>query len=283
MTSSTTSTRPGKQAPQNRSDTPPPEPPTMAAPWNESIKTPKIALIAADRLRRRIVSGELRPGDTLPPEAQLIAHFGISRPALREALRILEAESLISISRGIRGGATILKPTIEKVTQYGTFYLVANGTTRRDIHEARTLIEPSVVALLTSKSNKEAIAALRDSVSKGLAALAADNLTDALLTINGFHEHLVRFSDNRALGLLVGMLHEISAANAATFSDLGMDTETCHRMIGKALRAHKRLTELIEQGDAAEAERFWRGYMEKTAVALAGTGRENQVITLGQT
>jgi len=55
-------------------------------------------------IRRQITGGELKEGDNLPPEAQIIEEFAVSRPTLREAFRILESEKLISVSRGARGG-----------------------------------------------------------------------------------------------------------------------------------------------------------------------------------
>jgi len=261
----------------------PPVMPAPAAPRRseaDPIRTPKIAHIVADRLRRRIVMGELKPGDTLPPEAQLMLHFAISRPALREALRILEAESLIAIGRGIRGGATILEPTIEKVAQYGAFYLVANGTTWQEIHEARTLIEPAVAAQLTRHPRKEAIAGLRKCVEQGKAALAALDVPAAILASNEFHERLVVSSENNALRLLVGMLHDISIANVRVLSDMGADTQTRAKVISKSMQALGQLVELIEAGNADEAERFWRNYMEKSGRLLAASGHGSRVIVL---
>jgi len=247
----------------------------------EPIRTPKIGHIVADRLRRQIVLGELRPGDTLPPEGQLLKHFAISRPALREALRILEAESLIAIGRGIRGGATILQPTIEKVAQYGTFYLVANGTTYLEIHEARTLIEPAVAAQLARRPRKDVIAALRACVDRGIAALAVADLAGAIMASNEFHEYLVESSENNALRLLVGMLHDIAVANVSVLTDAGeADAPTRARVIGKSMQALGRLADVIEQGKPDEAERFWREYMEKSGRVLASSGLGSRVILL---
>jgi len=246
----------------------------------DPIRTPKIGHIVADRLRRQIVMGELRPGDTLPPEAQLMAHFAISRPALREALRILEAESLIAIGRGIRGGATILQPTIEKVAQYGTFYLVANGTTHLEIHEARALIEPAVAAQLARRPRKDVIAGLRECVERGTAALQASDVRAAIIASNDFHERLVESSENHALRLLVGMLHDITVANVPVLTSMGGDTATQLRVIGKSFQAFGRLVDLIEKGEPDEAERFWREYMEKSARVLAASGQGSQVIAL---
>jgi Transcriptional regulators len=66
------------------------------------VRAPKTAELIATLYRRQIVRGELRPGDTLPSEQQLMGQFGVSRPTLREAFRILEAEDLISVKRGSR-------------------------------------------------------------------------------------------------------------------------------------------------------------------------------------
>ena len=71
------------------------------------IRVPKTSEIVANHIRGQIVRGELREGDSLPPEGQLMTSFGISRPTLREAFRILEAESLISVVRGSRSGARV--------------------------------------------------------------------------------------------------------------------------------------------------------------------------------
>src|ERR1700735_5100159 len=72
----------------------------------ETIRAPKTAELIAAQLRRQIVSGELEEGLSLPSEAELMGQFHVSRPTLREAFRILEAESLIVIRRGARGART---------------------------------------------------------------------------------------------------------------------------------------------------------------------------------
>jgi DNA-binding FadR family transcriptional regulator len=77
---------------------------------NRRVRAPKLPLIIAQQLRAQIACGELRPGDSLPSESELLKDFGISRPTLREALRVLESETLIQLGRGSRSGATILAP-----------------------------------------------------------------------------------------------------------------------------------------------------------------------------
>ena len=69
---------------------------------SQPVRIPKAAVIVAGEIRRRIVRGELKEGDALPSETELMRFFDVSRPTLREAMRILEAESLIAVKRGAR-------------------------------------------------------------------------------------------------------------------------------------------------------------------------------------
>lgn len=70
----------------------------------------RTAEIVADELRRQIIEGELVDGDLLPRQEVLVEQFNVSLVSLREALRILETEGLISVRRGNRGGAVVHAP-----------------------------------------------------------------------------------------------------------------------------------------------------------------------------
>ena len=74
----------------------------------DKVRVPKVAELVAAEIRRLIVRGEVEEGAALLPESELMVEFGVSRPTLREAFRILESESLISVTRGSRGGARTL-------------------------------------------------------------------------------------------------------------------------------------------------------------------------------
>src|SRR2546429_5166163 len=74
-------------------------------------RAPKLSHALVEPFRARIASGELKPGDTLPPESELLQQLRVSRPTLRQALRVLESESLIQLGKGARTGATVLQPS----------------------------------------------------------------------------------------------------------------------------------------------------------------------------
>ncbi|WP_459976733.1 FadR/GntR family transcriptional regulator, partial [Mycobacterium avium] len=78
----------------------------------------RAADVIAGHIRRRIIRGELAEGQTLPTENELLAQFGVSRPTLREAIRVLESESLVEVKRGSRGGVRVSVPRVETAAHY---------------------------------------------------------------------------------------------------------------------------------------------------------------------
>src|SRR3954453_17494755 len=115
---------------------------------NGSVRVPKAAELVADDLRRRIIRGELSEGHALPNETALMEYYDVSRPTLREALRVLESESLISVKRGARGGARVQVPNSSVATRHAALLLQLGGTTLEDVFAARRVIEPAAARML---------------------------------------------------------------------------------------------------------------------------------------
>ena len=132
------------------------------------VRAPKTGELIATHLRRQIVRGELRPGETLPAESQLMEQYGVSRPTLREAFRILEAETLISVRRGSRGGARVVAPDASVAARYVGLLLQMQGATINDVYEARMISEPPCARLLALHRTDEDIEKLTQ-VNRGRA------------------------------------------------------------------------------------------------------------------
>src|SRR3954464_6136386 len=112
----------------------------------------------ADELRRLIIEGELEDGESLGHEPDLIERFGVSRPSLREALRILEAEGLITVVRGVLGGVVVNRPDHRMAARTAAIVLQARNVSLEDVFEALTIIEPSAVGLVASGRGRKASA-----------------------------------------------------------------------------------------------------------------------------
>jgi DNA-binding FadR family transcriptional regulator len=235
----------------------------------------KLSHAVVEMFRAKIAGGELKPGDTLLPEAELLQQLRVSRPTLRQALRVLESESLIQLGRGARSGATILHPSIETAAQYGALYLATQGATLGEIHQVRTLLEPPLAALIARQSNKVVVQSLQDCVRVQQESLQRGDYVAAATAVNEFHGRLERLSENRALGLLAGMLNDIAVnvyPQIPVASSNAKDRKLIWKRSEKSTEAHEHLVKLIAAGKAEAAEKFWRSYMLDTAEFMQKSG-----------
>ena len=231
-----------------------------------AVRSPKTAELVARTLRRMVVEGQLKDGDYLPHEAELIAHFGVSRPTLREAVRVLESERLVELRRGSRTGARVRVPGPEIVARPAALLMAISGTTLADVLAARMAIEPPAAKMLAESGTDEAHAELREMAEAIPAAWEAGTLATASAQ---FHRRMVELSGNATLGIIAGMLHEIGERHtAAAISGTSADDTFSKAECNTLYKSYMKLVNLAEarKGDAAEAH--WRRHMEAASVAM---------------
>src|SRR4029450_11176652 len=131
--------------------------PMASVDGSSAVRVPKTAELVSAKIRNRIVRGELREGDALPPEPVLMQQFGVSRPTLREAFRILESEGLIEVRRGARGGARVRRPEDDVVARYAGLLLQYRGTTVSDVFDARARLEAPAARMLASRRSRKGV------------------------------------------------------------------------------------------------------------------------------
>ena len=229
-----------------------------------ALRVPKTAELVANSIRRRIIQGELSEGDTLPPEAQLMEQFGISRPSLREAFRILEAERLISVKRGSRSGARVSLPKVENVSRYASYYLQAIGVRIADIYEARLALEPPVVRKLAAKPDKVALSRLREASSRLADYYDSDRERDYMLAGAHFHSVLMEVGGNATLHFLTQMLEDVTAQYQKRYVTTVIEEKARKRDRKKGVKSVAKLIDLIEAGDADAAEEHWALHLTNT-------------------
>ena len=137
------------------------------------------------------------------------------------------------------------------------------------------LLEPSLVGLLARRSRRDNIVkALRRCVLAQQESLRAQDFVGVITGLNDFHRELVKFTDNRALSLLAGILGGIPARVYVHFLATGSPAgqRALRRRSEQSVAAHERLVNLIDVGDGDRAEAFWRSYMQETASFLVSTG-----------
>lgn len=166
---------------------------------------PRRALVVATEIRARIAEGRLVEGDRLPPLADLAVEFGISRPTLREALRILEMEFLVDLRTGDRGGATIRIPSTRVAAQLAGIVLEARGTAFADFYRALRLIEPSIMGLAASRLSTRQLAMLNNADAE--LAASTDDTARFITTWWRAEKNAYASVKNPALTVIAEILH----------------------------------------------------------------------------
>ncbi|MBT0771692.1 FadR family transcriptional regulator [Kineosporia sp. J2-2] len=155
----------------------------------------------AGELRRMIVDGELRPGDRLPAEGELTARMRVSRGTLREALRVLSAQKLLTSARGMNGGTFIAEPSPDDVAGYleTSLTLLSRGrVTAAHLLEMRSQLEVPAAELAARRRDDEDLRRLEASVT-GMTE-APD---PARLRMNSeFHMLVLRAAGNPVLDMM---------------------------------------------------------------------------------
>jgi DNA-binding FadR family transcriptional regulator len=223
-----------------------------------TIRVPKAADLVADHIRALIARGDLGEGDLLPPEAALMAELSVSRGTLREAFRVLESESLISVQRGSAGGARVHLPTEDVAARHASFVLQLRGTTVAEVLEARALFEPPVAALAARKRSAAQLARLR-TLTEEEAGLRLDPSAEAE-TMRAFHRELIEASGNGALVFLSSMIDRIVSRSAEDWAETA-SANSRRAKIAKLHQDHIQLVELIAAKDSVAAEELWRRHL----------------------
>ena len=213
----------------------------------------------SERVARHIVADisqrGLQPGDRLPNEAEMLAAFGVGRASLREALRILEVQGLVTIRPGPNGGP-ILSTSSASARAFGhlaTLHFQFSQATFRHLIEARELLEPTLAAEAATRQDGDGLAALK----AALDAEAAEQNGGANPNVGSpdFHRAIVAASGNRVLGLFAEALAEIlreRLPQRVQFMEARADVHREHAAIANA----------IFTANAKKAERLSRGHIE---------------------
>lgn len=133
----------------------------------------KASLGIAAEFRARIARGDLRAGDPLPVESDLMDELGVSKGVVREALRILETEGLVEVRRGLGGGPRVRHPSISQAAQAIGVYLQIGDVHVTDVWETRDRVIAGAVERLAEQRGRVDLAALEDSVAR-LGAVVGD-------------------------------------------------------------------------------------------------------------
>jgi DNA-binding FadR family transcriptional regulator len=218
-------------------------------PARRRLTSPRIAETVAAELRQQIIDGQLADGDLLPPQAVLVEKFNVSLVSLREALRILETEGLVSVRRGNRGGAVVHAPAKASTAYMLGLLLQSEEVKLSDLAAALQELEPMCAALAAKRPDRaiELVPELTQ-LNTQMAELISDGPVFTELG-RQFHDMVVRGCGNHTFVAVFGSLEALwnSHRQVTERSDAGAYPSTGERQA--VLKSHAALTDAIELGD----------------------------------
>jgi GntR family transcriptional regulator, transcriptional repressor for pyruvate dehydrogenase complex len=255
---------------------------TARAALNKQIRAPKTAELIAAQIRGQIVRRELQPGMTLPTEGELMAQLGVSRPTLREAYRILETESLISVRRGVGGGALVLTPDVKVGARYVGLLLQWAGATIADVYEARMALEPICAGMMAARMDPDDLKRLNECCDEVAELIAAspDRIPEPRQwssTTYKFHELVLQGSGNKTLALQGSLLQDVVATHYAATVPAKFENDRPERF-RRVLLSFRKLAKYVAEGDEESAHKHWLKHMQTAAVTLLGDDMKNKRI-----
>jgi DNA-binding FadR family transcriptional regulator len=172
------------------------------------------------QLRSMFVDGHLRPGDRLPPERELSQLLGVSRSALREALRTLEIGGVVRLRKGRNGGAFITAGDLNAVTVNFRDMLTLGNLKFEELAEARIWLAEIVIRVACERAGEADFEALESNVREAermfLAGLHAEKVELNL----DFHNILARATRNPVLAMNVRSLQDLMREFARRFDEV---------------------------------------------------------------
>jgi GntR family transcriptional regulator, transcriptional repressor for pyruvate dehydrogenase complex len=227
-----------------------------------SSKKTRIYETIVAQLSQLIQVGTLRPGERLPPERELAARLQVSRASVREALRSLELQGLLS-SR--QGSGTFIAAVSQEELLRAFARLAEEGQTLREIFELRFLLEPPIAALAARRATPQDIARLEatlkaqeQQIHLGQSGVEADI---------AFHTALAEATHNGTLLRLGATLMEVLAPSRDTHLQT---PERSHL----SLLSHQRILEAIKAGSATQAHKAMEDHVVHVDRVLFGLAEE---------
>lgn len=221
-------------------------------------RTPRLAEVVADSLREQILSGELSDGSELPNQERLLDEYGVSKQAVREGLRILELEGLITVRRGNVGGAVVHSPT-NRGAAYGLgLVLQSRGVQLSELERALAVMEPMAARLCAARPDRDRtvmplLQAAQEASTRALAD--AGRFTAAM---SDFHSAMIAGCGIEPVAVVFGAVEELWLAHVRAWGTqrirAGAFPDLAYRQAG--VDAHGQLMALIARGDEKGAAAF---------------------------
>jgi GntR family transcriptional repressor for pyruvate dehydrogenase complex len=199
------------------------------------------------QVREAILKGQLLPGQSLPPEKDLITQFGVSKHTLREALRSLEAMGFIEIKRGAGGGPVVSEVDMETTRDSIANFLHFQNVSVRDLSEIRKIMEPYLARLAAERFSAQEIEKLEEIDRKCRKIFEKKKSVVGAKEEIDFHIFLAQASRNPVMVMVLDFVNSM-------LTDLKTNIKPDMEFSQHVLDSHQKIFEAIKAGDGDKAQ-----------------------------
>lgn len=199
----------------------------------------------ARMLLNLIVESDLKPGSSFGTEAELLERMNVSRPTLREGLRILESQGVLSLRPGPRGGIIVARPNVDVIAHAMSVYLRLNNVPFVEILKARMAIEPAIARGAAMYGTDVDF----DEMEKTIRVMEEPDCSDQAIYDENrkFHTAIARASANAVLDVFWATISILASGEA---EQIKYSKKNRAHIIG----AHRRILEACRKRDADAAQ-----------------------------
>jgi len=235
--------------------------PRYRATLPEPIVRKKLGDLVFEKIRLQIENGELKPGDDLLPERELMKQFGVGRPAVREALQLLHSKGLIIVSHGERRKVAKLNASdvFRQVDDVARLLLAQQPTSLSNLIQLRKLFEIGVIELAAKKCRAVDIDSLNDMLGK-----QAEHLGNSQAFIQldiAFHTRIAAISGN-------DLLKVVSETILSWIFEYDSSLQECSGKAETTLQEHKKIIDCLAKNDRQGAVRTMRTHLDRSESLL---------------
>lgn len=216
-----------------------------------------------NQIRNMILSGELKKGDQLPSERDMALQFGVSRTAVREAIKSLSEIGLIDIMVG--RGTFVANNTTDRIIESVNLLLDVEKVVKEDLHFARKVLEAPIAKLAAKNRTEENLKNLKSLIEQ--MEKSKNHTKKFIETDTEFHVELAKASNNTAFVVLTQAIMQILRSDLTFVLNFQDQTDT-------ALAHHKEILRNVTNKDMEGAELAMQSHMHQVGNVIESLREE---------